>query len=116
MKAKKSDNSIDNSEYDLGKTILNFPVVGIGASAGGLEALQEFFKNMTPTPDAAFVVIQHLSPDYKSYMNELLSRYTSIKIEIVTDGMALKANHIYLIPPKMNMTIFHGKLLISIVS
>jgi len=116
MKAKKSDNSIDNSEYDLGKTILNFPVVGIGASAGGLEALQEFFKNMTPTPDAAFVVIQHLSPDYKSYMNELLSRYTSIKIEIVTDGMALKANHIYLIPPKMNMTIFHGVLYLNELS
>lgn len=100
----------------MGKTILNFPVVGIGASAGGLEALQEFFKNMTPTPDAAFVVIQHLSPDYKSYMNELLSRYTSIKIEIVTDGMALKPNHIYLIPPKMNMTIFHGVLYLNELS
>jgi two-component system CheB/CheR fusion protein len=110
MKAKKSGSNIENFDYDSSKTILNFPVVAIGASAGGLEALQDFFKNMTPTPDAAFVVIQHLSPDYKSYMNELLSRYTSIKIEIVTDGMALQANHIYLIPPKMNMTIFHGVL------
>jgi len=116
MKANKSNNNKENSDYDLGKTILNFPVVGIGASAGGLEALQEFFKNITPTPDVAFVVIQHLSPDYKSYMNELLSRYTSIKIEIVTDGMALKANHIYLIPPKMNMTIFHGVLYLNELS
>jgi len=116
MISKKMVNSIDNSEHDLGKTILNFPVVGIGASAGGLEALQDFFKNLIATPDAAFVVIQHLSPDYKSFMNELLSRYTSIKIEVVTDGMALKSNHIYLIPPKMNMTIFHGVLYLNELS
>jgi two-component system, chemotaxis family, CheB/CheR fusion protein len=108
MKTKKSASNIENFDYDSSKTILNFPVVAIGASAGGLEALQEFFKNMSPEPEAAFVVIQHLSPDYKSYMNELLSRFTTIKIEIVTDGMALEQNRIYLIPPKMNMTIFHG--------
>jgi len=65
---------------------------------------------------ATFVVIQHLSPDYKSYMNELLSRYTAIKIEIVTDGMTIEANHIYLIPPKMTMTIFHGVLYLNEIS
>ena len=116
MKTKKAESGKDYFDYDLGKTILNFPVVGIGASAGGLEALQEFFKNMIPVPDVAFVIIQHLSPDYKSFMNELLSRYTSIKIEVVTDGMALKSNHIYLIPPKMNMTIFHGVLYLNELS
>ena len=113
MKLKKSDAKKENFDYKSGKTILNFPIVGIGASAGGLEALQDFFKNMIPEPDAAFVIIQHLSPDYKSFMNELLSRFTSIKIEVVTDGMALKTNHIYLIPPKMNMTIFHGILYLN---
>ena len=113
MKINKSGTKKDDIDYDLGKTILDFPIVGIGASAGGLESLQDFFKNMIPQPDAAFVVIQHLSPDYKSYMNELLSRFTSIKIEVVTDGMALKPNHIYLIPPKMNMTIFHGILYLN---
>lgn len=55
----------------------SFPVVGVGASAGGLEALQEFFDNMPKEPGAAFVVVQHLSPDYKSFMSELLSRHTS---------------------------------------
>jgi two-component system CheB/CheR fusion protein len=115
MKIRKAGISKDSFD-DLSKTILNFPVVGIGASAGGLEALQEFFKNITPRPDAAFVIIQHLSPDYKSYMNELLSRFTSMKIEIVTDGMALMPNHIYLIPPKMNMTIFHGALYLNELS
>ena len=113
MKSNKLDAKKEDFDYNLGKTILNFPIVGIGASAGGLEALQDFFKNMIPEPDAAFVIIQHLSPDYKSFMNELLSRLTSIKIEVVTDGMALKPNHIYLIPPKMNMTIFHGILYLN---
>jgi two-component system, chemotaxis family, CheB/CheR fusion protein len=113
MKTNQLDTRKDNFDYDLGKTILDFPIVGIGASAGGLEALQDFFKNMVSEPDAAFVIIQHLSPDYKSFMNELLSRFTTIKIEVVTDGMALKTNHIYLIPPKMNMTIFHGILYLN---
>ena len=92
---------------------LDFPVVGIGASAGGLEALQEFFKNMPPTPGVAFVIVQHLSPDYKSLMDELLARYTKMVIHRVEDGMMVEENHIYLIPPRMNMTIFHGKLLLS---
>jgi chemotaxis response regulator CheB len=113
MKLKKPDKRTEDLDYNLGRTILNFPIVGIGASAGGLEALQEFFKNLIPKPDAAFVIIQHLSPDYKSFMSELLSRFTTIEIEVVTDGMALQANHIYLIPPKMNMTIFHGVLYLN---
>jgi two-component system, chemotaxis family, CheB/CheR fusion protein len=92
---------------------LDFPVVGIGASAGGLEALQEFFKNMPPDPGVAFVIVQHLSPDYKSLMDELLARYTKMVIHRVEDGMVVEENHIYLIPPRMNMTIFHGKLLLN---
>jgi two-component system CheB/CheR fusion protein len=92
--------------------ILDFPVVGIGASAGGLEALQDFFQKMPLNPGAAFIVIQHLSPDYKSLMDELLARYTKLKIMKVEDGMQVEINCIYLIPPKMNMTIFHGKLML----
>ena len=56
----------------------NFYVVGVGASAGGLEALQDYFKNVPDNTGAAYVVIQHLSPDYKSLMDELLSRCTGI--------------------------------------
>lgn len=93
--------------------ILDFPVVGIGASAGGLEALQEFFKRMPPEPGAAFVVVQHLSPDYKSLMNELLARHTSMIIHKVENGMKVEENHIYLIPPRMNMTIVQGTLFLS---
>lgn len=87
-----------------------FPIVGIGASAGGLEALQEFFDCMPTASGAAFVIVQHLSPDYKSFMGELLSRHTSIAIEVASDGVAIESDHIYLIPPKMNMTIVGGKL------
>ena len=89
---------------------LEFPVVGIGASAGGLEALQEFFRRLPTNPGASFVVIQHLSPDYKSLMDELLARCTSMEIHRVEDGIKVESNHIYLIPPRMNMKIHNGKL------
>jgi two-component system CheB/CheR fusion protein len=116
MGKKSKSIDIESSDLDLDKNILDFPVVGIGASAGGLEALQEFFECLTPNSGAAYVVIQHLSPDYKSFMNELLSRYTSMTIQIVKDGMAIKVNHVYLIPPKTNMTIFHGVLYLNELS
>lgn len=88
-------------------------VVGIGASAGGLEALQEFFRNMPVNSGMAFVVIQHLSPDYKSLMDELLARYTSMPISIITDGVVIVPDHIYLIPPRRNVVIYQGKLLLE---
>ncbi len=69
-------------------------IVGIGASAGGLEALQEFFKAMPEKTGLAFVVIQHLSPDYKSLMDELLARYTRLRIVKVEDGMPVEADTI----------------------
>ncbi len=88
-------------------------VVGLGASAGGLEALQTFFANMPPDSGLAFVVIQHLSPDYKSLMVELLSKTTTMNVLRIEDGMALEPNCVYLIPPKKNVTLFHQKLLLA---
>ena len=85
-------------------------VIAIGASAGGLEALQDFFSAMPTDTNLAFVVIQHLSPDYKSLMDELLARHTSIPIQVASDGMPIKPNNIYLIPPRKNISIFHEKL------
>ncbi len=87
--------------------------VGIGASAGGLEALEQFFRNMPPDSGLSFVVVQHLSPDYKSLMVELLSKHTSMKVFRAEDGAKVLPNCIYLIPPKKNMTIFHGKLFLT---
>lgn len=87
-----------------------FYVVGIGASAGGLEALEVFFKNMPDGSGMAFVVIQHLSPDYKSLMVELLSKYAKMPVCHAEDGIEISPNNIYLLPRKTNMTIFHNKL------
>jgi two-component system, chemotaxis family, CheB/CheR fusion protein len=88
-------------------------VVGIGASAGGLEALQVFFEKMKVDSGAAFVVIQHLSPDFKSVMDQLLARHTSMSIKVAADGEQLEPNAIYLNPPKQNMIVAEGRLLLS---
>ena len=87
--------------------------VAIGASAGGLEAIETFFTHMPMNNGMAFIVIQHLSPDYKSLMVELLSKKIRIPVQRIEDGMNILPDHIYLIPPKSNITIFHGKLLLS---
>jgi two-component system CheB/CheR fusion protein len=88
-------------------------IVGIGASAGGLEALQEFFGNLPSDTGAAYVVVQHLSPDYKSMMSELLSKHTDMPIFEVSDSIIIEPNAIYLMPPRKNMLITEGKLFLS---
>src|SRR5687767_5872867 len=75
-------------------------VVGIGASAGGLDPLVRFFENLPGDTGMAFVIVQHLSPDFKSLMDELLARHTPLPIHLVEDGMPVEADHIYLIPAK----------------
>jgi two-component system, chemotaxis family, CheB/CheR fusion protein len=94
-------------------TDTGFHCVGIGASAGGLEAIEDFFSHMPENSGLAFIVIQHLSPDYKSLMVELLSKKTKIPVHRCTDGMEVKPNNIYMIPPKKNLTIFHGRLVLK---
>ena len=87
--------------------------VAIGASAGGLEAIETFFTNMPPKSGLAFIVIQHLSPDYKSLMVELLSKKTLMQVHRAEDNMVVLPNNVYLIPPKKNLNIFHGKLFLT---
>ena len=88
-------------------------VVGIGASAGGLEALGTFFNALPSDTGCAFVVVQHLSPDHKSLMSELLARHTNMKVCQAEDGMVAEPNCVYLIPPKKNISIFHGQLILN---
>ncbi|WP_224984269.1 chemotaxis protein CheB [Geomonas agri] len=88
-------------------------VVGLGASAGGLAALEKFFDTMPVNSGMAFVVIQHLSPDFKSLMDDLLARHTKMSIHRVTNGIALRSNSIYLIPSKTHMTVSKGKLYLT---
>ncbi|MBN8487381.1 MAG: PAS domain-containing protein [Burkholderiales bacterium] len=80
-------------------------VVAIGASAGGLEALQQFFAALRHPTGAAFVVIQHLAPDHKSLMAELLARHTPLPVCTAQEGMALQADQVYLMPPGVSMSL-----------
>lgn len=99
------NNEINNSEEIL--------IIGIGASAGGLEALQQFLENMSSTSNLAFVIVQHLSPDYKSLLAEILAKHTRMTVVQVENEMIIELNHVYLIPPKNNMIIKNGHLLLK---
>ena len=88
-------------------------VVAIGASAGGLEALESLFDHLPAATGAAFVVITHLSPDFKSIMDELLGRRTAMPVHVVEDGETLEANHVYVIPPGKDMIVQAGRLYLT---
>ncbi|PPD33705.1 MAG: chemotaxis protein CheR [Methylomonas sp.] len=85
-------------------------VVAIGASAGGLDALERFFDELPADSGAAIVVIQHLSPDHKSMMDNLLARHTSMPVLMAENGLEIQANHVYLIPPGKSMTMAGSQL------
>lgn len=90
----------------------SFPIVGIGASAGGLAAYETFFHNM-PTgvnPGMAFVLVQHLDPDHKSMLTDLVRRCTAMSVFEVEDGMAVKPGCVYVIPPNREMALLNGSL------
>lgn len=89
-----------------------FPIIGIGASAGGLAAFEAFFSGM-PTdmaPGMAFVLVQHLAPDHKSMLSELVRRFTRMQVFDVLDDMAVAPNCIYIIPPSRDMALMGGHL------
>ena len=91
---------------------VGFPIVGIGASAGGLAAFAAFFSGMPPLddPGMAFVLVQHLAPDHESLLTELLQRTTRMKVVEVTDGMVVQINCVYIIPPNRDMAFLNGAL------
>lgn len=99
-------------EIDRRKASL-IPIAAIGASAGGLEPIEQFFDSMPPDSGCAFVIIQHLSPDFRSLMDELLARHSTMKIFRITDGMKIQPNSIYLNPPRSVMTIEDNRLLVE---
>lgn len=89
-----------------------FPVVGIGASAGGLAAFEAFFSGMPADkdPNMAFVLVQHLAPDHKSMLTELIQRYTRMQVFEVVDGVVVQPNCAYIIPPGRDMAFLNGTL------
>src|SRR5437899_1510596 len=90
-----------------------FYVVGLGASAGGLEALRSFFAAVPAKSGAAFVVVQHLAPTYRSRMVELLATHTTVPVSQIEDGVTIRPDHVYVIPPGKRVKIFRGRLFLS---
>jgi two-component system CheB/CheR fusion protein len=99
--------SVAQSEPDA-----RFPIVGIGASAGGLAAFEAFFSGMPvdTDPDMAFVLVQHLAPDHESILSDLIKRYTRMQVFDVVDGMRVMKNCAYIIPPNRDMAFLNGTL------
>ncbi len=96
------------------KTAAAIPIVGIGASAGGLEALEQFFRHAPANSGMAFVLVQHLDPNHASLLTEILQRTTSMPVVEALDQIQVEPNCVYVIPPNRDMAIFHGKLQLSI--
>ena len=111
MSPRKPKSSKTVKEKSLVKLTKNqIPIVGIGASAGGLEALELFFGNMPKDNGMAFVVIQHLDPNHVGIMPELLQRITPMKVFQASDSLKVKPNCVYVIPPNKSLSILNGAL------
>ena len=87
-----------------------FPIVGVGASAGGLEALEALFRGVPADPDAAFVIVTHLNPERESILHQILSRYTTLPVRVASDGAMVEINHVYVLPSDAVLSITGGAL------
>ena len=92
----------------------SFPIVGLGASAGGLEAFEQFFAPLPPLNGMAFVLVSHLDPSHASILTEILQRSTRMPVVEAQDQMKVMPDHVYVIPPNRDMAIFHGVLQLSV--
>lgn len=114
IKSKSSQKALSREKAKKSAGVLKernrFPVVGIGSSAGGLEALELFFSNVPSDTNMAFVIIQHLSPKHKSIMADILMKYTQMKVLQIEDNQEIKPNHVYLNPPDKNVIILNRRL------
>jgi two-component system, chemotaxis family, CheB/CheR fusion protein len=100
----------DPSSTEPGPPDRGFFVVGIGASAGGVSALRQFFSHVEPQSDVAFVVIQHLSPQHESSLPALIQSQTSVPVTQVTEAVQVEPNHIYVIPPSKYLIMADGRI------
>lgn len=90
----------------------SFPIVGIGASAGGIPAMEGLFRGMPDNPGAAFVIVTHLNPQHESLLHEVIGRYTTMPVLVAEDGAAIERNHVYVMPPNAIMTMAGGRLIL----
>ncbi len=111
---KPTTNKAENKTLSVKRfNDISFPIVGIGASAGGLEAFEDFFAHLDPHTGMAFVVISHQHPDHNSVLPELLRRCTGMDVIQVTDQLKVKQNTVYLNPPGKQMALFNGTFHVS---
>ena len=108
--ADRGKDKLENNPKEKKK----IPVVGIGSSAGGLEALGKMFSNMPTDSGVGFVLIQHLDPAHKSSMAELLTRYTDMEVLEIEEGMHVEPNKMYVTPPNKNVGIINGTLHLAV--
>jgi two-component system, chemotaxis family, CheB/CheR fusion protein len=111
--AKRSSGAERGKETRAPGRTRSFPIVGIGASAGGLDAFRSLFAAMPADSGAAFVLIQHLDPTRESLAAELIGSYTSMRVVQAADGMRLQPNHVYVIPPNAYLAVAAGRLQLS---
>ena len=107
---KRSPTKKKISTAEITRTDNSFYVVGIGASAGGLEAIERFFENIPENTGVAFIVVSHLDPNHVSIMPELIQKSTKMKLYAAEDGMKVKPNHVYVAPSKFDIAILHGTI------
>jgi len=107
------DSPLSPDRPNLGAHPAACPVVGLGASAGGLEAFQNFLMAAPPDGGLAYVLVQHLDPNHESMLAELLGRRTSMPVRQITDGMVIEPNSVYLIPPNASLAIEKARLRLS---
>jgi two-component system, chemotaxis family, CheB/CheR fusion protein len=109
---KDTDGKVEEERETVEENETHFPVVGIGASAGGLAAFEAFLSGMPADvdPGMAFVLVQHLAPDHKSILTDLIRRYTRMQVFEVEDGMVVQPNCAYIIPPNRDMAFLNGAL------
>lgn len=108
--ATKKASAPQPANHPAASTMNHFPVVGVGASAGGLEAFTSLLQHLPADTGMAFVLVQHLDPDHPSALTELLTRTTSLPVCEVTDKLRVEPNHVYVIPPNAGMILEQGVL------
>ncbi len=112
---RRASDAVSISNHHAQTIIEPANIIGIGASAGGLSALQAFFDEFPHDSGAAFVVVQHLSPNFKTLMDELLSRHSRMTVKLADDGEKLLANHVYVMRPNRNIVIRQGRIYLEAI-
>ena len=111
--AESTDQNSDIKVGPSSQTTTPFPVIGLGASAGGLQALKDFFTHMPANSGMAFVVIMHLSPNHESHVATLLQATTEMPVTQITQAVKVEPNHVYVIPPTKNLEMSDGQIILK---